>query len=458
MTKHVTDFKGLFGTDGIRSRAHEFPLVPWLIEGLGWAFAKVQGPLAIGQRRVVMARDTRASGKSIAAALTRGFTSCGYKVIDAGVLPTPAVSCLVRAWDADLGCVISASHNPPEFNGIKFFGADGGKIPKEWEDKVETLLADFQRSRAAATSLRPAVTMTDEAYCRYRDFLIANFDADIDLKGMRIAVDCAHGSALRVVPDVLRRLGAEVLEYGVSADGRNINTGCGALFPKDLARQVVKMGCDVGFALDGDGDRLVVVDEKGAVLTGEWVMATIALYRAQNLMAGSWGMVTTQISNLALAQRLQKRGIQVFETQVGDRWVLEKLKELKLGFGGENSGHYIWMEHLPSADGALSIIFLAQMIRRLGREASKVFERFKLMPQVGITVATPTNRPPLDHLVGFQKQLSRVRQALKGKGRVLVRYSGTEPILRILLEAEEPIARLRGMGEDLKAAFLRALD
>lgn len=465
---------GIFGTDGIRAHVGEFPLVPWIVEGLGWAFAQLffshsEERPAGRPSHLLVARDTRLSGPALLKLLRQGFERQGFIVKDAGIMPTPAISCLVRAWKADLGCVISASHNPPEFNGIKFFDRGGHKIPQDWERKIESFLSErWQKEslpalRASAAFKHRAETgglklgHDKEAYERYCDFAVSQCSAQIDFRKINVIVDCSQGAAFEVLPHILRRMGAEVSVLHAAPNGKNINAGAGALHPQALCAAVRRGRAHIGFALDGDADRLVVVDEKGSCLAGEWVMSSIARDRKRRRLIGSWGLVTTCMSNFALRRHLNDSGIDIFETPVGDRWVLEKLKETGLGFGGENSGHYIWTHLLPSADGVLSAVLLLEMMKRFDKAPSKLFDRFALMPQVNMSVATPALRPPLDQLVGFQNEMGRIKRKLDHQGRVLVRYSGTEPILRILLEGDAPVAQLRTMAESLKAAYLRAV-
>ncbi|MBI4369002.1 MAG: phosphoglucosamine mutase [Elusimicrobia bacterium] len=472
----------LFGTDGIRGKPGEFPLIPEFLTRMGAAFAQMDmanGRIAMGRAQkpfLLMARDTRSSGVAMAQSLCEGFEGAGWRVCDLGILPTPAVSYLVNAWGASLGCVISASHNPPEYNGVKFFSANGHKISRRWEEEIERRLLEEGAawSRGLKAAKRPARSahslrgnffsdrsshhLNDlEGKNRYRDFLTTQVPPGMDLRGLAIVVDCAHGAASAILPELLRRLGARVNVLGDQPNGRNINVGCGALHPQELGARVRRHRADLGFALDGDADRLVVADEEGRVLPGEWVMATVALARSRLGEAGSWALVTTQVSNFALKHFLMKQGIEVMETPVGDRWVLEELLRHDLGFGGENSGHYIWRSILTSADGCLTAMMLAHMMKNAAKRASQFFVRFALMPQVTIQTPAFPAKPPLETLPIFLKELGLANRAMDQRGRVLVRYSGTEPILRILVEGSLGLPRLKAMAKNLEQSYRKAL-
>ncbi len=448
----------IFGTDGIRAKTYEFPLELRLLRALGRAFEIVL-PKSDSLGTILFARDTRASGKEIFKALSSGFAK-RFRVIDLGVLPTPSLGYLVNSWNAILGCVISASHNPPQFNGVKFFDQRGQKIPEAWEQKMEHwLLEDLKSSKGSGVSgfnAKAVVSKSVEAHGQYQNFLTSTVATDVDFKGLKVVVDCANGAAYRLLPELLRRLGAQVISLGIKPSGSNINHLCGAMDPRALAKAVVASRADVGFALDGDGDRLVVVTEKGAVVPGESVMATVALHRKEARQTGSGVLVTTTMSNLALKRYLEKRGIEVFETPVGDRWVLEKLLETGGGFGGENSGHFIWPRILKSADGSLGALTMLELLARRNMRASEVFVDLPFLPQTTLQVEVDW-KPDLRTLPVFQKKLSEVQKALDNQGRVFVRYSGTEPALRILVEGNFAKTKIRAMAESLKQAYQESL-
>lgn len=434
----------IFGTDGIRARPFEFPLEPRILKSLGAAFGSLLGSRG---GDVLFAQDTRLSSSKIFKYLAQGFSDSGFIVYRLGVLPTPSLSYLVRRWRAVLGCVVSASHNPPEFNGVKFFNSKGHKVTRGWEDRIEQFLSN---RAIAAISRKARVNHRErEAYGAYKDFLQSQVAADIDFRGLRIVLDCANGANSLIAPELFALLGARVEVIGIHPNGNNINLGVGAMAPERLAQAVVRLKAHAGFAYDGDGDRLAVVDEQGRLLAGEWVMASLALYRKKTHAPGSHAIVSTCVSNFALKHYLETRGIEVCETPVGDRWVLEKLLSLDAGFGGENSGHYIWPLVLPAADGLLSSLFIAELIKRYNKPLSRLIARFPLLPQVSLNVPIDRARPALEGLRRFQQELNKLQRRLDHQGRVLVRYSGTEPILRILLEGEYPKATLQAMAQHL---------
>lgn len=400
----------IFGTDGIRGKPSEFPLVPSLLGKLGVAFDRLlerQGMKYAnypGGYPVLFARDTRASGKALFKQLHQGFLEGGFYPQDLGILPTPALAYLVPSLRALMGCMISASHNPPEYNGVKFFGPNGQKIPEDWEKEIEGYLfgSRFHPRRNSRPAHSPhgtqAVKLTRQ---HYSDFLQSQLPADMDLRGIKIVLDCGNGASYQYLPQLLRKLGAFVITRGTRPNGSNINVACGAMDPRGLCREVRRTGSHIGFALDGDADRLTVVDEQGRVLAGEWILATFALDRKARQEQGSGALVTTQVSNFALKRYLEKHQIDVLETKVGDRWVLEKLQEEGLGFGGENSGHYIWPNILPSADGSLAVMMLLNMVRRKGKKVSRVFVRFPMLAQASLQVTAPAAKPPARNPAGF---------------------------------------------------------
>lgn len=448
----------LFGTDGIRAKTFEFPLTLDFLERLGPAFKRILNPKKTSCV-ILFARDTRASGKAIFEALSRGFASSGFNVWDLGVLPTPSLSYLVRSWATSLGCVISASHNPPEFNGVKFFDSRGQKIPEGWERKIERILQEksdtSDKGEKSDKGQRPVAQKYKEAFERYRDFLFSTAPTDLNLKGFRVALDCGQGATYKILPDVFRRLGAQVVAIGCSPNGKNINCRSGAMDPKSLSLAVKRYRADVGFALDGDGDRLVVTNETGEVISGEQILATVALDRKERRESGSSILVTTTMSNLALKAYLRARGITTRETSVGDRWVLEALVASGSGFGGENSGHFIWPHVLKSADGSLSSLILSELIRRKGVAASKAFVDFPLLPQAIRQIPVASGKPDLRNLPLFQQKLREIENTLDSQGRVFVRYSGTEPVLRILLEGKLSPVKLKSMAQSLIKAYVK---
>ncbi|MEK7288262.1 MAG: phosphoglucosamine mutase [Elusimicrobiota bacterium] len=451
----------IFGTDGIRGKPGEFPLETAILRGLGSAFRKLLQERRLWPGReplVLLSRDTRESGPRILAAVSQGFASAGFIPRDLGVLPTPALAYLTPAHEALLGCVISASHNPPEYNGVKFFGPNGQKISQDWEKRLQEYLPALPRLKDFCLARKPPPLQVAAARERYQDFLRSQMSVEIDLSGLKAVVDCAQGAAYKILPEVLSRLGVRVIARGVEPNGRNINAASGAMNPAALGRAVVAFKADIGLALDGDGDRLVVADENGVVLAGEWIMASVALERNRLREKGSRALVTTQVSNLALKYYLEKHQIGVLQTKVGDRWVLDKLQEEGLGFGGENSGHFIWADRLPSADGSLGALILLAMMKSRARKASQVFVRFALLNQASLQIPAAPAKPPLETLPDFLAELAQTSKALDHRGRALVRYSGTEPVLRVLLEGSLPKTRLRAMAYSLEKAYRKAVE
>lgn len=448
----------LFGTDGIRGKPGEYPLKPVILGGLGASFRKLlEKHHLVGRRHpslILWARDTRGSGPALLRELVRGFSGAGFTCLDCGVLPTPAMAYLGPSAGAVLAGVISASHNPPEYNGVKFFGPTGKKISQEWEEEVQQGLSGLgSPSRSLPARAAPFV----DSRRRYQDFLRSQVPVDLDFSGIKVVVDGANGAVCRVLPPVLAELGARMKVLGSVPNGKNINAGCGAMDPSGLQRAVLREKADIGFAFDGDGDRLVVVDEKGRILAGEWIMASVALDRRRQGQPGSGAVVTTQVSNLALKYFLEGQGINLFETKVGDRWVLQKLEQEGLGFGGENSGHFIFANRLPSADASLASLLLLSMMKRRGRPASQTFVRFSLLNQVSIQIPAASGKPALETLPSFLGELAQVSKILDHRGRALVRYSGTEPVLRILLEGSLPKSKLQAMATNLKNAYQKAV-
>jgi len=442
----------LFGTDGVRGIPGRPPLTADLIRRLGFVAAQVLSPRERrnGDRRpVLLCRDTRDSGVWIGKALSDGFRRAGLAALDLGVLPTPAVSCLAPRWQAPFGVVISASHNPPEFNGVKFFSPKGYKLAPALERKIESGLD-------ALGDLPPAVPLprcegAAPAAEFYRDFLVSTFPPELDLTGLRVVFDGAHGAAARIGPELLRGLGAEVFAVGCAPDGRNINRGCGALDTGRMRREVVRRRAHFGVSLDGDADRAVFSDERGRLLEGDDVIALSALHlREQGLLRGD-AVVVTVMSNLGLVRFLEGLGIGVIQVPVGDRNVTEALEARGLVLGGENSGHVVFRRLNPTGDGLLTCLQTLAAWRRTGGPMSRLHSLFRRYPQIlkNIHVA---ERVPLEELKGFTQALARAEARIKDRGRIFVRYSGTEPLLRILVESADPVLT-RNLADGLSAVF-----
>jgi phosphoglucosamine mutase len=430
----MTDTRRLFGTDGIRGLANVHPMNAETALRLGQA----AGLLFVrGQHRhkVVIGKDTRLSGYMIEPALTAGFIGAGMDVVLAGPLPTPAIAMLTRSLRADLGVVISASHNSFEDNGIKLFGPDGFKLSDQTENEIEALMATDVSSRLAKpANLGRASRLTDAAG-RYIEAAKATFPRGLRLDGLTIVLDCANGAAYRVAPDILWELGATVVKIGVSPDGMNINRGCGSTMPEHLCAQVVEHGADLGIALDGDADRLLLSDERGELVDGDQIIGLIARsWRRSGRLRGD-GVVATVMSNLGLERFLAAEGVALHRTQVGDRYVAERMREHGMNVGGEQSGHMILSDFATTGDGLVAALQVLSVIVEEGRPASEVCRTFTPLPQrlknVRFSGASPLNQPAVE------RAIEGARDRLNGHGRVLIRASGTEPVIRVMAEAED---------------------
>ena len=444
-----------FGTDGIRGRVGEPPITPELVLHLGYAagrvFAAESATRPGDTPGVLIGKDTRISGYLLEAALESGLSAAGVDVYLSGPLPTPAVAYLTRALRLSAGIVISASHNAFEDNGIKFFSAAGTKLPDAVERAIEEGL-DRPIACVASAELGKAFRVEDAAG-RYIEFCKSTFPNELDLKGLKIVIDCAHGAAYHVGPPVFHELGAEVIAIGSEPDGLNINAGVGAIHPQHLQEAVVRHGADLGLALDGDGDRLLMVDAKGVAYDGDQLLYVIALdYWRRGAMAG--GVVGTQMSNLGFEDALAKRGIPLERTPVGDRYVLEKMLEKKWMLGGENSGHIICLDKHTTGDAIVAGLAVLRALTEQEVTLAQATAEAPLFPQRLINV--PIRR-------GFDWRASdairsaerAVAAALDGGGRVLLRPSGTEPVLRVMVEAREAGAA-DALARDLAAAVAKA--
>jgi phosphoglucosamine mutase len=419
----------LFGTDGIRGVANA-ELTPELAVGLGRAVVRTLREEGIARPRLLVGRDPRASGEMLEAALVAGLTSAGGDVIPVGVIPTPGVAYLTSRTVADGGAMISASHNPVGDNGIKFFGADGYKLTDAEEERVEELLQRTYEDRPTGVDigrLRPMGRLTDA----YMDHLVAA--ATQRLEGLRVVVDCANGAASEVAPEVLRRLGCDVIAIHASPDGTNINAGCGSTHPEVVAAAVVQHGADAGLAHDGDADRLIAVDHTGAVVDGDAILAILAVRRQQRDGLGT--VVTTVMTNLGFTQAMKARGIEVVQTAVGDRYVLEAMLAGGHPLGGEQSGHLILADVATTGDGVLSAVQLLGAMAESGSSLAELATVMQRLPQVLVNVRG-VDRERLDDAHVLWKAVEAEEAALGDAGRVLVRASGTEPLVRVMVEAD----------------------
>jgi phosphoglucosamine mutase len=442
----------LFGTDGIRGVANEPPLTPDLAYRVGRELvATLASRNERGGVRVVIGRDTRRSGPLLESAMVAGLLSAGADCYAVGVLPTPGIALLTRALEAHGGIVLSASHNPFEDNGIKLFSSDGTKFPDAWEEQIESRLAGADSApRARGASIGRFIAY-DRAEKDYVDFLTRCFP--LDLSGVTVVLDCAHGATYRVAPSVFRRLGARVMTTSVRPDGTNINAGCGALHPGGLCRRLRAAGADVGFAFDGDGDRLISVDHVGEVRDGDYALAIAARHMAGQGRLKANTVVTTVMANLGLDEALAAAGIRVVKTQVGDRYVHEEMMKLGANLGGEQSGHLLFPDHAPTGDGILSALALLAVMRETGERLASLAGCMRKFPQVLVNVPV-ARKPPIDSLVGVTAQILAFEGELDGSGRILVRYSGTESLARVMIEGADG-TRIRAMAEALASTIRR---
>ncbi len=445
----------LFGTDGVRGIANQEPMTPETVVKLGRAVAHLFK--APGDRRsIVIGKDTRLTGYMLETALTAGITSMGVDVLLVGPLPTPGIAFITRSLRADAGVVISASHNPFEDNGIKFFSGDGLKLPDSLEAQIEELIAsgDIDRIRPGAHEIGKAYRIND-AGGRYIEFAKNTFPKRLRLRGLKIVVDCAHGATYRVSPTVLRELGAEVLALNVAPDGLNINAKCGSLFPEVVQRAVVAEGAHVGLTHDGDGDRLLCVDERGALVDGDQILALCALDMLAEDRLPSRTVVATVMSNAGLDVALGQAGIRLVRTPVGDRPVLEEMLRGGHALGGEQSGHVIFAEHNTTGDGIVTALQVLAALLRAGKPLSELAACMPRFPQVLENVRV-RRKEDLRTLPGVQARIREAEGALTGAGRVLVRYSGTEPLARVMVEGPDEAA-IRHWAEAIAAVIREAL-
>ncbi|MDD5656089.1 MAG: phosphoglucosamine mutase [Elusimicrobia bacterium] len=442
---------GLFGTDGVRGIPGRYPLVPETVGEIARAAARLLRRRDPGAgRRVLMGRDTRGSGRVIGRWLRDGFAAAGCATVDVGVVPTPGVAYLTPRERALAGVVISASHNPARFNGIKFFTADGYKMPPDLEQAVERGLGARGRPRGPTGAGR--VGDGEALVGRYVDFLRSTFPATVDLRGLRIVVDCGHGAAAGIAPGLLAGLGAEVIPIGCEPDGGNINSGCGALFTRRMRAQVRRRRAHCGVSFDGDADRAIFADETGAVLDGDAIICLAALrLQRQSLLRGD-KVVLTVMSNFGLIRFLRSRGISVVSVPVGDRNVTDAIEAEGLSLGGEASGHIVFRSFASTGDGMLTALQTLAAWRESGGPLSAVRRLFRPVPQVlrNLIVA---RKVPLERLPRLRELTRRCERELAGEGRVFLRYSGTEPLLRIMIEGPSQV-RIARMAGQLSRTFL----
>lgn len=443
----------MFGTDGVRGVANTDALSPELAFRLGRAAAALARENTGGRILAVIGRDTRRSGSMLASALAAGICSAGGDVVDLGVVTTPAVAYITTHLKAAFGVMVSASHNPAPDNGIKFFSAAGYKLPDEVEDRLEALVRaePDQLPRPTGAQLG-AVRTSEEEIEAYIQHLVASGSP---LKGMKVVVDCGHGAAYRLSPEVLRRLGADVVALNTAPDGMNINHGCGSTHPEGLQAAVVAHGAHVGIAHDGDADRCIAVDERGELVDGDQIMAICALdLAARGELAGET-LVATVMSNMGLELLLQQRGIKLLRAKVGDRYVLEEMQKGGYVLGGEQSGHVIFGRISTTGDGILTAVQLLSVLAREGRPLSELAGQMQRLPQWLENVRVG-RKEGWEQNAAIAAAIAKAEAALRGQGRVLVRASGTEPLIRVMLEGSD-LAEIRRMAEEIREVVLAEL-
>ncbi|WP_457649260.1 phosphoglucosamine mutase [Profundibacter sp.] len=424
----------LFGTDGVRGRANSYPMTADITLKLGAAAGRYFRTDGQNRHRVVIGKDTRLSGYMLENALTAGLTSTGMNVLLLGPVPTPAVGFLTRSMRADLGIMISASHNPHQDNGIKFFGPDGFKLSDEAQDEIEHILAGTIEPTQPQNIGR--AKRIDDARGRYVEYAKTTFPVLGGLSGLKVVVDCANGAAYRAAPEVLWELGAEVIPVGVSPDGFNINQECGSTYTQTAAEAVVQHGADMGICLDGDADRVMIIDEKGQVADGDQIMALMANRWAANGLLKGGTLVATVMSNLGLERYLQDQGLTLHRTAVGDRYVVEAMRANGWNLGGEQSGHIVMTDYATTGDGLIAgLQFLAAMADT-GKPASELTQSFETVPQKLTNVRYAAGQEPLS-AEAVKAAIAAGEEKLKAKGRLLIRKSGTEPLIRVMGECED---------------------
>ncbi len=441
----------LFGTDGMRGQVNEYPMLPGLALRLGLAAGMYFQKKDKKRHKVVIGKDTRLSGYIFESALTSGFCASGLDVYQVGPLPTPAIAFITRNMQADFGVVISASHNPYQDNGIKFFDCNGYKLADSVEDKMTDMVLDprWKWEFPPSNEVGKARRITD-ALGRYIVAIKNSFPEHLSLDGMRVVIDCANGAGYKVAPMALEELGADVVSIGVSPDGKNINHLCGSLHPEVTAEQLKSSRADVGIALDGDADRVILVDENGVILDGDQIMAICAQDLLLKGKLPGNKLVATVMSNMALEVFMRDIGGELVRTPVGDRYVAEAMRSQGLALGGEQSGHLIFMNYGTTGDGLLASLQVLRIMRESGRTLSQLAGLLDLFPQVLINVPVKEKKN-LDECPSIKKASQEAEKDLKGRGRVLLRYSGTENLLRVMVEGENE-DKVRALAETVVEA------
>ncbi len=446
--------KKIFGTDGIRGVANNYPMTSEIAMQVGRAIAFQVKNRAKGHR-IVIGKDTRLSGYMIENALAAGVCSMGVDVLLVGPLPTPGIAFITTSMRADAGVVISASHNPFQDNGIKIFSSDGFKLSDKYEADIEELI--FSQKMAALRPVADEVGRArriDDARGRYIVFLKNTFPQKFTLEDFHIVLDCAHGATYGVAPHVFEELGAKVTTFGVNPDGTNINKDCGALHPQHMAEVVRQTGADIGLALDGDGDRLIVADENGRIIDGDHVMAICATELMKQRKLKKKTLVATVMSNMGLEAAMQQMGGRLVRTKVGDRYVVEEMRKNGYSFGGEQSGHLVFLDHITTGDGTLAALQLLAIMKKQRKPLSELATVMENFPQVLKNVCT-SSRIDVDHIPDFTATVRGMEQKLGDTGRILVRPSGTESLIRVMIEGQDESV-IHAMADELCAMVSKA--
>jgi phosphoglucosamine mutase len=426
--------KKYFGTDGIRGSANKWPMDPETVLKVGMAAGSFYSR-GSHRHRVVIGKDTRLSGYMLEQAMTAGFLSTGMDVFLFGPLPTPAVAMLTRSLRADLGVMISASHNPFADNGIKLFGPDGYKLSDEQEAAIENMVDAGVNSKLAGSAQLGRAKRIEDAQARYIEFAKRTFPKELSLEGMRVVIDTANGAAYRVAPAALWELGAEVITIGNEPDGYNINEKCGSTAPFRMCEKVKELRADIGIALDGDADRVIIADERGNVIDGDQLMALIATSWAEKGQLQGGGLVATIMSNLGLERHLAEKGLSLARTKVGDRYVVEHMRGHGFNVGGEQSGHIVLSDFSTTGDGLIAALQVLAEVVRTGKPVSQVCHQFEPVPQVLKNVRYKAGKPLEDN--GVVKAIEGAKERLGQKGRIVIRPSGTEPLIRVMAEGDD---------------------
>jgi phosphoglucosamine mutase len=453
-----TNKRKLFGTDGIRGTANAFPMTPELVvrigQALGFVLKAQSGKGA--SRTVLIGKDTRLSGYMIEQAMASGLNSMGIRVLLTGPLPTPGIGFVAQNMRADAGVVISASHNAYTDNGIKIFGPDGFKISSAMEEEIERLVFSEELELHLAESKSVGRTRRiDDADGRYIVYAKNSFPLDLSLEGMRIVLDCAHGAAYKVAPAIFSELGAEVIVTGNEPNGLNINDKVGALFPQKTCEDVLRYRADMGITLDGDADRVILVDERGRIVNGDHILAILGLHLKAQSKLNKNTIVATEMSNVGLDIKMKAHGIHIVRTDVGDKYVVDEMRKSGFNLGGEQSGHIINLDHSTTGDGTLAALGVLAVMRAQDKPLSFLNDLIEDVPQVLINTRVK-NKKDLAAIPGYSELVSKISDSMKGEGRIFVRFSGTEPVVRVLVEGPDR-KRISAYAEEISQFLQRQL-